>query len=85
VNTPITGSARHAGVSDQEQERRRAKSARLYRLRNYPPEKVARAVVRAVLRDTAVVPVTSEARGARLLSRLSPGALRAIARVDPPL
>ncbi|MBM9437218.1 SDR family oxidoreductase [Actinacidiphila bryophytorum] len=85
VNTAITGSARHAGVSDQEQERRRAKSARLYRLRNYPPEKVARAVVRAVLRDTAVVPVTSEARGARLLSRLSPGALRAIARVDPPL
>lgn len=85
VNTAITGSARHAGVSDKEQERRRAKSARLYRLRNYPPEKVARAVVKAVLRDTAVVPVTSEARGARLLSRLSPGALRAFARVDPPL
>ncbi|WP_327290000.1 SDR family oxidoreductase [Streptomyces sp. NBC_01198] len=85
VNTPITASARHAGVSDTEQARRRDRSARLYRLRNYPPEKVARAVVKAVLRDTAVVPVTPEARGARLLSRLSPGALRAFARVDPPL
>ncbi|WUH92289.1 SDR family oxidoreductase [Streptomyces sp. NBC_00433] len=85
VNTPITASARHTGVSDEEQARRRARSARLYRLRNYPPEKVAAAVVRAVMRDTAVVPVTPEARGARLLSRLSPGALRALARVDPPL
>ena len=85
VNTAITGSARHAGVSAEEQERRRAKSAKLYRIRNYPPEKVARAIVRAVQRDTAVVPVTPEARGARLLSRLSPGALRAFARVDPPL
>lgn len=85
VNTAITGSARHAGVGDKEQERRRARTARLYRLRNYPPEKVARAVVKAVLRDSAVVPVTPEARGARLLSRLSPGALRALARVDPPI
>jgi NAD(P)-dependent dehydrogenase (short-subunit alcohol dehydrogenase family)/pimeloyl-ACP methyl ester carboxylesterase len=85
VNTAITGSARHTGVDEEEQERRRAKSAKLYRMRNYPPEKVARAIVRAVRRDTAVVPVTPEARGARLLSRLSPGALRAFARVDPPL
>jgi NAD(P)-dependent dehydrogenase (short-subunit alcohol dehydrogenase family) len=85
VNTPITGSARHAGVDEDEQERRRTSAARLYRLRNYPPEKVARAVLRAVQRDTAVVPVTPEARGARLLSRLSPGALRALARVNPPL
>ncbi|BBA98643.1 putative dehydrogenase [Actinacidiphila reveromycinica] len=85
VNTAITGSARHAGVSEEEQERRRAMSAKLYSLRNYPPEKVARAVVRAVRRDTAVVPVTPEARGARLLSRMSPGALRALARVDPPM
>ncbi|WP_075016454.1 SDR family oxidoreductase [Actinacidiphila rubida] len=85
VDTPITRSARHAGVGEEEQERRRAKSARLYRLRNYPPEKVARAIVRAVRQDAAVVAVTAEARGARLLSRLSPRALRALARVEPPL
>jgi NAD(P)-dependent dehydrogenase (short-subunit alcohol dehydrogenase family)/pimeloyl-ACP methyl ester carboxylesterase len=85
VNTAITGSARHTGVSEEEQERRRVKSAKLYARRDYPPQKVARAILRAVLRDTAVVPVTPEARGAQLLSRLSPGALRALARVDPPL
>ncbi|MEE4541112.1 SDR family oxidoreductase [Streptomyces sp. V4-01] len=85
VNTAITGSARHTGVDEDEQERRRNRSAKLYARRDYPPEKVARAIVRAVRQDTAVVPVTPEARGARLLSRLSPGALRALARVDPPL
>lgn len=85
INTPITASARFAGVGEEEQSRRRARSARLYGLRNYPPEKVARAILRAVERDTAVVPVTVEARGARLLSRLSPKALRGLARIDPPL
>ncbi|WNI16553.1 SDR family oxidoreductase [Actinacidiphila sp. ITFR-21] len=85
VDTPITGSARHTGVDEAEQERRRASTAKLYRRRGYPPEKVARAVLRAVRRDLAVVPVAPEAHGARLLSRLSPAALRALARIDPPL
>ncbi|MGW6743038.1 SDR family oxidoreductase [Streptomyces sp. NPDC055025] len=85
VNTGITSTARFTGVSAEEQDRRRRKTARLYGLRNYPPEKVADAVLRAVVRNQAVVPVTPEARGARLLSRLAPGALRAIARVEPPL
>jgi NAD(P)-dependent dehydrogenase (short-subunit alcohol dehydrogenase family) len=83
VNTPITRTARFAGADEEEQERRRARSARLYGLRNYPPEKVARAILRAVRRDSAVVPVTPEARGARLLARLSPKVLRALARIDP--
>ncbi|GAA1893433.1 SDR family oxidoreductase [Streptantibioticus ferralitis] len=85
VNTNITATARFAGVSDSEQERLRARSSRLYRIRNYPPEKVADAVLGAVLRNAAVVPVTPEARGAQLLARLSPKALRAMARIDPPL
>jgi NAD(P)-dependent dehydrogenase (short-subunit alcohol dehydrogenase family) len=85
VDTPITRSARHAGVDAEEQERRRERTAKLYRLRHYPPEKVAKAVLRAVRRNTAVVPVTPEARSARFLSRMSPGLLRGLARLDPPL
>ncbi|QXE35868.1 SDR family oxidoreductase [Streptomyces sp. GMY02] len=85
VNTNITSTARFTGVSAAEQERRRKKTSRLYGLRNYPPEKVADAVLRAVVRNQAVIPVTPEARGARFLSRFAPGALRAIARVEPPL
>ncbi|MEV7288221.1 SDR family oxidoreductase [Streptomyces sp. NPDC093252] len=85
VNTNITSTARFAGVDAEEEKRRRKRSARLYGMRNYPPEKVADAILRAVVRNEAVVPVTPEARGARLLSRFLPGALRALARVEPPV
>ncbi|TXS76991.1 MULTISPECIES: SDR family oxidoreductase [unclassified Streptomyces] len=85
VNTNITSTAHFAGVDATEEKRRQKKAARLYGLRNYPPEKVADAILRAVVRNQAVVPVTPEARGARLLARFSPRALRAVARMDPPL
>lgn len=85
VNTNITSTARFTGVDADEEKRRQKRSARLYGLRNYPPEKVADAIVRAVVRNEAVVAVTPEARGARLLGRFAPGALRAIARMEPPL
>ncbi|MCW8382062.1 SDR family oxidoreductase [Streptomyces justiciae] len=85
VNTNITSTARFAGVDAEEEKRRQKRTARLYGLRNYPPEKVADAILRAVVRNEAVVPVTPEARGAHLLSRFTPRALRAIARLEPPL
>ncbi|WP_405861862.1 SDR family oxidoreductase [Streptomyces sp. NBC_01515] len=85
VNTNITSTAHFAGVDAAEEKRRQKKSARLYGLRNYPPEKVADAILRAVVRNQAVVPVTPEARGAHLMSRFAPRALRAMARLEPPL
>ena len=85
INTSITSTARFAGVDAEEEKRRQKKSARLYGLRNYPPEKVADAVLRAVVRNQAVVPVTAEARGGRFMARFTPRALRAIARMEPPL
>ncbi|WP_328861133.1 SDR family oxidoreductase [Streptomyces sp. NBC_00306] len=85
VNTNITSTARFAGVDAAEEQRRQKKSARLYGLRNYPPEKVADAILRAVVRNQAVVPVTPEARGLRFMSRFTPRTLRAIARLEPPL
>lgn len=85
VNTNITSTAHFAGVDAEEQKRRQKKSARLYGLRNYPPEKVADAILRAVVRGEAVVPVTPEARGAYLMARFTPKALRRVARMEPPL
>ncbi|MEU1532223.1 SDR family oxidoreductase [Streptomyces fagopyri] len=85
VNTNITSTAHFAGVDATEENRRRKRAARLYGLRNYPPEKVADAILRAVVRNQAVVPVTPEARGARLMARFTPRALRAVARMEPPL
>ncbi|MGW3666971.1 SDR family oxidoreductase [Streptomyces sp. NPDC005141] len=85
VNTNITSTARFAGVDAVEEKRRQKRSARLYGLRNYPPEKVADAILRAVVRNEALVPVTPEARGAHLMHRFAPRALRAIARMEPKL
>ncbi|MFF2406075.1 SDR family oxidoreductase [Streptomyces sp. NPDC058092] len=85
VNTNITATTHFAGADAEEEKRLRKRTSRLYGLRNYPPEKVAEAILKAVVHNQAVVPVTPEARGARFLSRFSPGALRGIARLKPPL
>ncbi|WP_393063630.1 SDR family oxidoreductase [Streptomyces sp. LN549] len=85
VNTNITATTRFAGADAAEEKRLRTRTSKLYGMRNYPPEKVADAILRAVVRNQAVVPVTPESHGARFLSRLSPGVLRGIARLKPPL
>ncbi|MFE9368801.1 SDR family oxidoreductase [Streptomyces sp. NPDC006711] len=85
VNTNITSTARFAGADATEEKRLRKKASRLYGMRNFPPEKVASAILRAVVKNQAVVPVTPEARGAHLMSRFAPRTLRAIARLEPPL
>ncbi|MFF4181682.1 SDR family oxidoreductase [Streptomyces sp. NPDC001691] len=85
VNTNITSTTHFAGADAQEEKRLQKKTSRLYGLRNFPPEKVASAILRAVVKNQAVVPVTPEARGAHLLSRFAPRTLRAIARLEPPL
>ncbi len=85
VDTAITSTARFAGVDAGEERRLRKRAARLYGLRGYPPEKVAAAILRAVVRDEAVVPVTPEARTAYALARWMPGAVRRIARMKPPV
>ncbi|MCX5411352.1 SDR family oxidoreductase [Streptomyces sp. NBC_00059] len=85
VNTGITATAHFAGADETEEARLRERTAKLYARRNYPPEKVARAILEAVLHNRAVVPVTPEARGARLLARFSPRVLRGVARLKPPL
>lgn len=85
VNTNITATATFVGVDTAEERRRQERATRVYGLRNYPPEKVAEAILRAVARNEAVVPVTPEARGAHVLSRFAPRVLRALARVRPPV
>ncbi|MEU6108447.1 SDR family oxidoreductase [Streptomyces albidoflavus] len=85
VNTGITRTSRFAGASKEEEAKHQQRAAKLYGMRNYPPEKVADAILRAVLDNSAVVPVTPEARGSRLLARLSPKGARAFARLNPPV
>jgi NAD(P)-dependent dehydrogenase (short-subunit alcohol dehydrogenase family) len=81
VNTNITRNTTFSGLDDAEQTAQRRRVSGLYARRNFPPEKVAAAIVRAVADDRPFVPVTVEAQAARVLGRLSPGLIRAAARL----
>ncbi|MEY9966458.1 NAD(P)-dependent dehydrogenase (short-subunit alcohol dehydrogenase family)/pimeloyl-ACP methyl ester carboxylesterase [Streptacidiphilus sp. MAP12-16] len=82
VNTNITRSTTFSGLDAAEQSAQRQRVSGMYARRNFPPEKVAAEILRAVRKDRAVVPVTVEAKAARLIGRLSPGLLRVAARFD---
>ncbi|GAA0487253.1 hypothetical protein GCM10009544_55710 [Streptomyces stramineus] len=83
VSTSFTSAMHFAGVPEEEQVRLRERFRHVAGGRVYPPEKVAKAVLRAVARDTPLSVVTAEARVARLVTRFSPRLSRALARVDP--
>ncbi|RKT88176.1 Short-chain dehydrogenase [Saccharopolyspora antimicrobica] len=82
VNTGITTSTRFVGVDDAEQARLRQAAKRLYQRRNFTPQRAAAEILRATRRNTAIAPVTAEAKAGLVLSRLTPGLLRAAARAD---
>ncbi|WP_235583197.1 SDR family NAD(P)-dependent oxidoreductase, partial [Kitasatospora sp. Root107] len=82
VNTNITRTSTFSATTADEQAAKQDRAAKLYARRNFPPEKVATEIVRAVRRNKALVPVTVEAKGAHLLSRLAPGLLRLAARLN---
>jgi NAD(P)-dependent dehydrogenase (short-subunit alcohol dehydrogenase family)/pimeloyl-ACP methyl ester carboxylesterase len=89
INTPITQHAGYLGITADAADRMRRRARRMFARRAFPPEKVALAIMRAVLRDRPVVPVTPEAYVGRALSRISPAATRALSvlsrRLDPSL
>jgi short-subunit dehydrogenase len=82
IDTPITGATRFVGVSEQEQERRRAGAKRLYQRRNLKPGTVAAAILRALDTRRQELLIGAEAHGARWLSRLSPALSRRLARME---
>lgn len=80
VDTPIVAATEYAGVVDADAAR--DKMSATYRKRGYGPEKVAAAIVTAIRRDRAVVPVTPEAAIGYRTYRFAPWLSRALARVD---
>jgi NAD(P)-dependent dehydrogenase (short-subunit alcohol dehydrogenase family)/pimeloyl-ACP methyl ester carboxylesterase len=82
VNTNITRTTHFVGMEAETEDELQRQAARAYARRGYPPERVADAIVRAVRSNPAVVPVTPEARVLLALARLSPRALRRLARLD---
>jgi hypothetical protein len=68
--------------SPEEVERRQEQAARAYQRRGYTPDRVAAAILGAVRRNPAILPVAPEAHVAHALSRITPAALRGLARLD---
>jgi short-subunit dehydrogenase len=82
VNTNIAKNTVYAGMSAQQQEQARAKADAAYRRRNYTPEATAKAIVKAVRTGPAVLPVAPESRLGYAMRRISPSAIRLLARLD---
>jgi short-subunit dehydrogenase len=82
VRTNIAGTTRFVGLDATAERTAQHHATELYRRRNYRPERAAREIRRAVQRNVAVAPITIEAKAALLASRLTPGLLRTLARVD---
>jgi NAD(P)-dependent dehydrogenase (short-subunit alcohol dehydrogenase family) len=61
-------------------EATRGPTAETFAKKGAPPEKVARAVLAAIERNKALVPVTGEAWGAWMMKRFAPGLLARVAR-----
>ena len=70
INTPIVANMRMRGEAYPESERRNIQN--FYAKRNYQPERVASAVLRAVHSNPALLPVTPEAWGLYVMKRVAP-------------
>jgi NAD(P)-dependent dehydrogenase (short-subunit alcohol dehydrogenase family) len=84
INTPIVATAIMEGeVATRDSTRGRIRE--LYQKRNYTPEQVARAVIRAVRSNTGVKPVSPESWAMYYSKRLVPGLVNRLARRGSPL
>jgi NAD(P)-dependent dehydrogenase (short-subunit alcohol dehydrogenase family) len=70
INTPIASRMRMRGAAYPESEREQVR--RFYEKRNYSPDRVAAAILRAARDNPALLPVTPEAWALYLLQRAAP-------------
>lgn len=82
VDTGIVQATRFAGLSDEQQAKRRAKVQRFYRRRRLSPDTVGEKIVQAVQRNKPVVAAGSEVHMAHWQWRLLPGLSRLFARFN---
>ncbi|MGH3798314.1 MAG: SDR family oxidoreductase [Pseudonocardiaceae bacterium] len=82
VRTNISSTTRFVGLDPAQEHVAQDHATALYRRRNFTPERAAREIRRAVQRNVPIAPITAEAKVGLLASRLTPGLLRVLARVD---
>lgn len=79
ISTGIEHRAAYVGSDPATVAARRRAALRVYRLRRYSADRVARRIVAAIRRNAAVLPVTPEAYLLRAISRAAPGLNRLLA------
>jgi NAD(P)-dependent dehydrogenase (short-subunit alcohol dehydrogenase family) len=84
IRTNIAANAIHAAVSAEESARRNEITGSAQTLWPIGPDKVARAITRAVRRNIAILPVNPDAWLSWGLYRLSPALARTVARLGTP-
>jgi NAD(P)-dependent dehydrogenase (short-subunit alcohol dehydrogenase family)/pimeloyl-ACP methyl ester carboxylesterase len=82
VNTNIAKNTVYAGMTADEQDRAQRTAEAAYKRRNYTPEATAAAIVKAVKTGPPVLPIAPESRIGYAMRRISPTALRWLARYD---
>lgn len=82
VNTPIIQATRFVGLSPEAEARQKAKTQKVYARRNLSAETVAKALVRGVQRNRAVVAVGAEAHLSVAQWRFAPWLSRRLARLN---
>lgn len=80
INTDFYSSACHVGDAGGDAEFRKTMSVGMVDHVGHGPDTIARAIVKAARTNPAIQPVTLEARLTWALSRLSPAAMRLLAR-----
>jgi NAD(P)-dependent dehydrogenase (short-subunit alcohol dehydrogenase family) len=80
INTPIVRTSRAYGAAASPSYRERG--ARLFERRNYGPERVARAILKAIAKNRAIAPVTPEAWVAYWVKRLFPWLIALLGRAS---
>lgn len=79
VHTNIVATTAFAGVSADEEAKKQEKFDRLYKMRRYGPEKVAKEIMKAVKKNKQIVPVTPEAHLHYHANRFAPAIGRIVA------
>ncbi len=82
IDTDISRTTVHVGVEESKQKELREHAVAAYGRRNYTPERLAKHLVDAVARNTAVAAITPESKLLRAISRFTPRLGRQLSKVD---
>ncbi len=82
IDTDISKTTQHVGLSAAAQDKRRAHAVQSYGRRNYTAARAARHIVDATYRNRPLAAITAESKAFHAISRFTPGLARKLATVD---